>query len=267
MAWSDARLGAAAVVLLALASRAHAADGQACAPADLAPVNAWLAQHPFLAGTAGADGLVAAACRQAAGNAGTTIVAAAYRGARGDRKNLAVALVDTASHQVRGAYKGVVEENEHLYIGRDTLRVDPTSYPLAPGVRSFGVDLASATPPPPCAGGTWDWRRTLFVVDGAAIRPVLGVIALSSWQRRPDPERCGAQNADLQESTTRTTFAADAHASGGFADLVVTDTVRGTSRRPRLLRYMLQYDGTAYRGQGGSANAWPTIVPERPAPR
>ena len=256
---------AAALSLGALALSARAQSDQACAPEALAPVDAWLAAHPFVTGSTLPGSLVAAACKPWPSSPSRIVVAAAYRSGSEERKNIAIALVDTAAGRVRSAFKGVIDEDPFLRIGAESLRVDTAPHRLAAGIQAFGVDVSSSRSTlPPCADGTWTWRRTLFVAEGATVRPVLDVLSISSWKAVPDPSRCRSDADDMvgEPGTTATTLSVATHATHGLADLVVTDTVQPTQGPARRERYTLRYDGSKYRGKGASLDAWGTIEPE-----
>jgi hypothetical protein len=260
MAFPERLVASAALALLTFAPPVHAAD--AC----VAPVDTWLAVHPFAAGETGASKLVAWDCAPWPGDDNVTIVAAIYQGGQDDRKNIALALVDNAKDRVRSAFKGVVVEDPFLRIGPDSLRIDTARYQLARGVRAFGLDLSSAASLPPCADAGWQARRTLFVAEGSAIRPVLDALSLSSWKRMPDPARC-ASDEPVEGSTTTTTIAIGAHATHGFADLVVTDLVEPDAGPARRRHNILRYDGSTYLGDGVSTHLGPVIEPEATARR
>lgn len=245
---------------LSLAATARAQDRQECTPAQLAPVDAWLAQHPWRVGATRPDVLTASACKASPVDKRFTLVAAAYdRGAPYD-KNLVVALVGT---RVVTAWTGVIEEDASLMVGSDSLRLDTARYDLAPGVRAFGVDVSSAKAGPHCASGGSGGTRTLFVRDGATLRPVLAGVLLQSWHVENGPAPCPDADRDDKDAgeiaITTTTLALLPHASHGFADIVLTSTA---DIRPRdHARLLLHYDGSTYAGNGFTP--WrPGIVPD-----
>ena len=97
---------AATLALSVLANSAWAVDDQECRPGDLAPVDAWLAEHPWKVGRTGPEVLVAANCKAWPFDPAVVIVAAAYGrgtiGADGEvddlhlgDKNFVVALVSS----------------------------------------------------------------------------------------------------------------------------------------------------------------------------
>ena len=254
----ELRLIAAAA--LAFAASSHAADSQQCSAEQLAPVDAWLAQHPWRVGSTRPDQLAASACKGSPTDKGTTIVVAAYdRGTPYD-KNLVVALVST---RVVAAFTGAIEEDASLMVGRDSLRLDTARYDLAPGVRAFGLDVSSAKAGPHCADGGSGAARTLFVRDGAALRPVLRGALLESWHVEGGTTPCAEIDPDTkglgEVVDTTTSLSMLPHVTHGFADIALTSTA---DARPRKrTRVVLHYDGSAYVGDG--FQPWlPGIVPD-----
>lgn len=247
---------------LAFAATACAAQTQACTAAQLAPVDGWLAQHPWRVGSTNAERLVDAGCKHSPVDRDVTIVAAAYdRGTRYD-KNLVVAFVST---RVVAAFTGTIEEDASLMVGRDSLHLDTARYDLAPGMRAIGLDVSSAKSGPHCADGGFGATRTLFVRDGAVLRPVLRGVLLMSWQVEGGTAPC--PDADSEgtgtPATTTTTLAVEPHATHGFADIALTSV---TDLHPgRRTRVVLHYDGSAYVGNG--FEPWqPGVVPDSAHP-
>ena len=257
---------AATASLLALVPAAHAMGGPDCAPEDLVPVDAWIAAHPWRVGPVNPNGLVASACRQSSGEKRLTIVVAGYDLAIKDQKSVVVALVDFDAGVVRAAYKGTIAEDPWLQVAQGALRIDTAPYDLAPGVRAFGVEFASTSPGTPCIDSGVGPVRTLFVRDGALLRPVLGRFDASSWRFTKGNPACEPENAKGSViETTTSTIAIAPHATHGFADLVVAESIEGRvpGRKVRGRRYELHYDGTVYR-RGGDAIDDSVFEPEVP---
>ena len=231
---------AVAAALLVAAGGARAmGNAQDCQPEDLAPVDAWLATHPWHVGATTPDALVASACRLWPFDKSALIVVAAYAQDKEQDKNLVVALVDTKAMSVRSAFRGVVLEDENWSLGQGGLRIDTSPYDLAPGMRAIGVDVASEALDAPVRGGVTA-TRSLFVPEGATIRIVLDGLVLTTHAK--------ARVDDIRTSSA--TIALDAHRTNGFADLRVTRTGRSTVRGgvATLDRSTLVYDGQRYRG-------------------
>ncbi len=235
---------AATASLLAFAPAARAMGGQDCAPETLAPVDSWLAKHPFVLGPSRVDQPAASACKTSSQDRRLTIVAVAYDAGQDYDKNLVVALVDTNHGAVRGAFKGVISEDATLQVLQGSLRLDTAPYDLAPGVRAFGIDVSSGRSGPRCGEAWFGATRTLFVQEGAALRPVLNGFMLSEG-RLVDGLPC---TPDAYFETTTSTIAIASTATHGFADLVVTDAV--DSQAARRTRTVMRYDGLTYRAPG-----------------
>ena len=260
---------AATASLLAFASGARAMGGPDCAPEDLVPVDAWLAEHPWHEGPVNPNGLVASACRQASGGSRLVIVVAAYDLALDNQKSLVVALVDFDAGVVRAAFKGVVAEDAWLQVAQGSLRLDTAPYDLAPGVRAFGLDVTPTAAGSSCVDAGVGAVRTLFVRDGALLRPVLARLDVSSWRFVNGNPVCEpSTGAKSVTEITSSTISIAPHATHGFADLVVTESIEGRvpGRKVRGERYELHYDGAAYR-RGDRPPAHPVIAPEGPTRR
>ncbi len=227
-----------AVGMSILTPFASAADQQECTPADLAPVDAWLARHPWHVGKTSPDSLVTAACKRSPADANVMIVAAAYVQGEDD-KNEIVALVDGRARAVRAAFTGTISEDVITRVG--SFRIDTARYELAPGVRAFGVDFSSIGH----ASGASEFirsgpERTLFVQHGMTLRPVLVGFSLTTWNAVPDRDRRGElSNWTISIGTTR---------SNGLFDLVVTRTTEPDEAGIPALsaRSVLHFDGKSY---------------------
>ena len=246
---------------LALSFGVRAKDGQDCKPEDLAPVDAWLAAHPFRAGPTSAAARVDAACKASPTDEALTIVVTAYGEPHPERpdakKLLVVALVDKRAGRVRSSFKGLVQEDAVMRLAQGGLSLDTARYQLAPMVRAFGVDVSSdATGPRYASGGLGPWRA-LFVQDGPVLRLVLDGFILRSWRYIEDGS-CGLlNNGDPCDIVTTTaTLAIGPHANRGFADLVIAES---DDAGGPVKRYVLRYDGAGY---GSQAHPTDSIIEE-----
>lgn len=260
-----ARTIALGLALAAMAPAAFAADDAPCTPAALASVDAWLARHPWRDGRTSPDMRVAAACKSSPTDKAVVIVAAAYGqggGDIGDPVNFIAALVEPRG-RVRSTFVGSIPTDAAMALAPGSLRIDTARYDLAPGVRAFGVDVSSSANGPSCPDGGFGPLRTLFVQDGAALRPVLASVELSSWRRVAGPA-CAWMDGqdDVVIENTVTTIAVDSHATHGFADLVLTGRVDG-QLAPRL-RAVLRYDGSKYVAKDD--RIWPGVIVPDAAP-
>ena len=252
-----------ATIAALLAPAAHAmGNAQDCQPEDLAPVDAWLARHPWRVGYTQSDAQVAAACKTSPVDQDLLLVAAAYAQDREWNKNVVVAIVDTKRNAVRAAWKGVVVEQAFLRVDPGSLRLDTSRYNLAAGVRAFGVDLTSSVVPT-CGQGHPVWYRSLFVQDGDALRPVVNGLLIESL-KAVDGSTCQGKGtaAAVEPATASATIALSPRATNGFADLVVTETLKPPRDTPRTTaRHELRYDGATYRRVDGAPIA-PVLTPE-----
>jgi len=228
-------LAAVIVASLGLASAARAMGGADCAPEQLAPVDAWLAQHPWPAGATVPGARVAAACKPWPSDKATLIVAAAHAQDQDKGKNLVVALVDTKTMAVRSAFQGTVREDGTWSVAQGGLRIDTAPYELAPGVRAVGVDVASEPVAGTLVRDGVTATRSLFVADGPRLRLVLDGFVLATWR----------QDAGAPPASSSAAIALEAHRTNGFADLRITrtSTTAGTTKQDRTT---LVYDGVHY---------------------
>lgn len=270
---------AAALALSVLSNPAWAVEDPACAPGDLAPVDAWLAEHPWKVGRTGPEVLVAANCKAWPLDPSVTIVAAAYGrgtvGADGEvddehfgDKNFVVALVQPHDGKLRNVFAGSVRDDVGWAVKAGSLHIDAAPYDLARGVRAFGVDVSFNIHTPRCTDAGAGPVRTLFVQDGASLRPVLVGLPLVSWRLLNDPY-CGLHalpdfDIPLTGSTIRTLSLAR-HSTQGFADLVVTSEIHSVHPEPlRRKRFVLRYDGSTYRSVG--VDLWTDFISSEPEP-
>jgi hypothetical protein len=225
---------AAVALLAAFAPAAHAMGGQDCAPEDLAPIDAWLVKHPLRSGQG--QPATATACKTSPVDKSVLLIVAAYDRAAPGEKTVVVAMVDTKSGAVRSAFKGWVDGDAALSLAQGSLALDTARYDLAPGVRAFAVDQTTSMR----EGGLARYR-TLFVENGTALRPVLDAFLAYA-------EGGAADGADHPDPTTTWTIAIGAHATHGYADLVVTPVTAGPpNAKPRHgQRSTLTYDGARY---------------------
>ena len=218
--------------LAAIARAAHAMGAPDCAPEELAPVDAWLARHPWKTGATTPDALVTAACKLWPYDKSVLLVAAAYAQDKEQDKNLVVALVDAQTMAIRATYQGVIVEDATWSVAQGSLHLDTARYDLAPGVRAFGIDLLSDAVDNAVVRGGATGTRSLFVQDGATLRLVLDGFVLTTSKR-------GADGV----TTTSAKMAMGSHASHGYADMAVTRTTTPGSAKEHAT---LAFDGARY---------------------
>lgn len=261
-----ARAFACGLALAAAAPATFAAEDAPCAPAVLACVDAWLAAHPWREGRTSPDMRVAAACKPSPTGKALVIAAAAYgQGGSdiGDPVNFIAALVEPRGRRVKSTFTGSIPTDAAMALAQGSLHIDTARYDLAPGVRAFGVDVTSSANGPRCADGGFGPLRTLFVQDGASLRPVLASVELSSWHRVAGPA-CAWMDGqdDVVIENTVTAIAVDSHVTHGLSDLVLTGRVDGHVV-PRL-RTVLHYDGSKY--VATDDRIWPGVIVPDAAP-
>jgi hypothetical protein len=201
----------------------------------------------------------AATCKRAPDDPARTLAALAYPADGEDAKTLVVAVVDSRTTRVIRNYQVDVTEDAALMVGADSLALDTAPYRLAPGVRAFGLRFRSDARGASCADGIWRDELTLFVPDGARLRPVLKGLAMSrSWARKG----CFGNGGDtLVYDEATLSIALAPTSTKGYADLEVSARIRrngeGTAAVERL---MLRYDGAEYR-IGGKVPWWFVTMP------
>ena len=235
---------AVALAAVTLATGAQAAGEQACTAANLAPVDRWLAKHPWKLGSTGPEARVTASCKVSSSDTNLVIVAAQYTQGQEWDTNAIIALVDTRSRSVRAALQRVLFVDSG--VGVNALRIDTARYDLAPRVRAFGIDQYQSAPHSAAADNYSGTQRTLVVQEGPVLRPVLEYYLDTSHHG--------------QGSTW--TIAIGRKASHGFADLVVTRTVDAARDGAPVVheRSVLHYDGVSY--GDGNPGALEQVGPE-----
>lgn len=233
-------------LLVSAAGNAHAATAQTCSTKAFEQVGAYLRIEDFSYADDGGE-VVAAACKRWPGKDGLILGAFAYDGKRDDRKNLIVVAIDERKRKVVSAYRSQIEVDATTRLEQGNLGLDTAAYDLAPGVRAFGVDIGSDYSPH-CAQGGGGPERTLYVMEGSRIRPVMKSMTTTAW------------NFDDKESTSCSpdpapavyyvlTLAVDKAVTNGYADLLVTAAPRyedGKRTRREPFRYRMRYNGKEY---------------------
>jgi len=228
---------------------------QLCDPRSLATVGRFVQvsnfKEPPLGRAPDANAMVAAAACRAAPAYHGRLVAAAYRSGHDDDLQLVVAVIDSATGQVGPSFKADLDSDPAVRIVSGSLWLDTAAYPLAPGVRAFGLDVTTGLPHG-CAGVGSGARRTLFVSQGRFIRPVLQDLPMSEWALiQRGQSQCtdsSAPELTITENFTATLGLAPT-STRGYRDLVVTGTAarddgRVDERPP--FRAVLKWDGRIY---------------------
>jgi len=251
------RLACLAVVFAVLgqASAARAAaDPSRCSPAVLAALGHALKVAHFVPGPDG-DGddpagvVVASACRPQPDDPRATLAAVAWDAHAEDAKSLVVAVVDATGAPLALA-QDEIGEDAATRVRDGSLRIDAAPYRLAPGVRAFGVDVASTNGG--CGEGGTGATRTLYVLDGGTLRPVLQDLVMSEYRYvRGNQPRCVSDPREADTAVLedfKVTIGLGTPGKGGWRDLVLTGSSRRSDRKPgrKPLHVHVRYDGGAY---------------------
>ena len=252
------RLLSAAILLSITAhvSFAQAAgERQDCA----APVLATLARELKVAhfvpgpndnGTDPAGVVVASSCKRMPADPRLTLAAVAWDAHEADNKALAIAIVDESAGTIAALLKDDINEDAATQVDSGSLRLDTAPYELAPGVRAFGLDIASEDRS--CGEGGMGPSRTLYVREGRTLRPVLEGLTINQWwwlrgnQPRCDGDPKDAAAAILEDYVV--TIGLGAPGKNGWRDLVLTATSKRSDHKParKPLHVRVPYDGHVY---------------------
>ena len=244
-----------AALLLGHALPVRAADSQDCSAAILGALGRELklshfAPSPDSGGKDPAGIVLASACKRQPDDPRLTVVAASWDAHQEESKALAIAIVDESAGSVVALLRDDVVEDATTQIRETSLRLDTAPYLLAPGVRAFGLDIASDNNN--CGDGGVGPMRTLYVREGRTLRPVLANLFVTEYtwirgnQPRCVPDQHEADTAIIEDRTT--TIGLGAAGKGGWRDLVLTVTARRSDRKParKPLRVTVPYDGRSY---------------------
>lgn len=226
------------------------------------PVVAALSQAAGIAPAQGEAPVIAQACKAWPHDPTVLLAALAYGQRENERRTFVVATVDAATQRVTSRYVLPLRENPGLRFLPYSLDIDTARYQLAPDVRAFGVRLTPSSTAP-CPDRLSDDELTLFVPNGAVLRPVLPRLAMSRLLAKTGCFGGGSQQ-QLTYEDAKLTLAVAPAAGKGLADLVVTARIQQVAgwkdpRAPvRQERVTLRYDGSAYRVAQGQAPWWLT---------
>ncbi len=252
------RLLSVAVLLLvaAQACPARAAgERQDCPPSVLAMLARELKVAHFVPGPRddgndAAGVVVASTCKRMPGDPRLTLAAVAWDVHKEDSKALAIAIVDESTATVAASLRDEIGEDAATQVDPGSLRLDTAPYELAPGVRAFGLDIASEDRS--CGEGGQGPSRTLYVREGRSLRPVLEGLAISQWWwLRGNQPRCDGDPKDAAAAIVEdyaVSIGLGAPGKGGWRDLVLTATSKRSDRKPgrKPLHVRVPYDGHVY---------------------
>lgn len=245
---------AALAALLPCAVHAQAAP-DACGADVYAAVGRQLHAAGFTPAASGGN-VVAAACKPWSYDDATLLAAFAYGPKEGDAIDLAVATLDRKTLRIVRAERKSVTEDALTEVDANSLRLDTARYQLDKTTRAFGLRFESAARGASCADAAWSDDLTLYVPDGARLRPVLA--DLSMHRVRALQGCIGSAQQDNIAEEAHLTIGVEPTQSHGYADLAVSAAIQTfgadghAAARPRTERWILRYDGTRYRAGRGA---------------
>ena len=240
---------------LGLPPAAQAADDNTlCGPAVLAALGRELKLAHFVPGPGdnGEDAagvVVASSCRPQPDDPRLTLAAVAWDAHAEDSKSLVVAVIDAAGVPL-ALLQDEIGEDAATQVRGGSLRLDTAPYKLAPGVRAFGLDVASTNGG--CGEGGAGATRALYVREGKVLRPVLqGLVMSEYWYVRGNQPRCVADQREADTAIIedfKVTIGLGTPGKGGWRDLVLTATSKRSDRKPGrpAMHVHIRYDGGAY---------------------
>ncbi|KVS74062.1 hypothetical protein [Burkholderia cepacia] len=245
------------VLALTAAPVVQAADNQACDDATVVSVARWAGVASARIAARDTNRLVvASACKVMPNAPETTIAAVAFdslpksKNPDDSEKLQVVALVEGG--KVVAAERSVIQEDAAVQIGENSYRIDTAPYRLSHDIRAFGVVFSSTAHGPSCADAYMENELTLWIREGARIRPVFGT-NLNGWVATTGTA-CGPDTSDLRSESARMTIAVEKTSHNGFADLSITAHVMSAEsnddKQPdegkRTVRTVVKYDGKSY---------------------
>ena len=246
----------ATVLMLALSTGARAsAEGLPCAAPVLALLARQLQVDHFVPGRNAfgrdpAGVILSSTCKRMPDDPRLTLAAVAWDAGRTDSKSLVLAIVDEASASVVASMKDEIYEDAVTQVHNGSLRLDTAAYVLAPGVRAFGLDISSDNPG--CGDDGLGPQRSLYVRDGASLRPVVAGLQLSQYRYvRGNQARCVSDPKEAETAIVenfKVTIGLGGAGRGGWRELVMTATSSRSDGRPGRapLQVRVPYDGDAY---------------------
>lgn len=187
---------------------------------------------------------VFSACKPWPGKEPYTLGVFVYDGIETDTKRILVVLFEQAPGAVVASYWATVA-SDPIETYSQGIRIDTARYQVQPGLRAFGVDFYTYAPRYNYGG--YGPMRTLFVREGAVLRPILSGMAVSRWAYLNDPWEKGAEEDGPEPEIERFnyTISIAATRSKGWADLLIT---RKSDYQPdaKPTTQLLHYDGRHY---------------------
>jgi hypothetical protein len=183
------------------------------------------------------------ACKPWPGKEPYTLAVFTYDGPSDYEKRMLVALLDVGHGKVVASYRGLFTKDASVAYS-DALRFDTARYQLKPGLRAFAIDVSTRSSR--YAEGGFGPIRTLYVREGAKIRPVLDGVWMGEWHYAdgyiPGDDNAGAPVPDPE--TVSSTIAIAGTVSHGYADLLITR--KSSDPKEATTTQLLHYDGKRY---------------------
>ena len=159
-------------------------------------------------------------------------------------KHMLIALVDLPKGRMVATYWTKVDADATTPYHSGSVSIDIAPYQLRPGVRAFGVEVATRFSAIQESGSGPE--RTLFVREGSQIRPVLQSMPMSRWEYidgyRPYLSTEESPRPATEDFTYTIGIAPTTH--NGYADLRITRRSSIASHPPVV--EVLHYDGREY---------------------
>lgn len=158
------------------------------------------------------------------------------------------AMLSAADGEVLASHAEEIGEDAATAVGEHAYRLDTARYDLADGVRAFGVVFTSSAEGASCPDGGANEQLTLYVREGARLRPVLSTY-LDGWETiRGDI--CGSVDERVID-LFHTVLQIEPTRQHGWADITLSTRVEREvgSDAPyyrRTARHTIRYNGTLY---------------------
>lgn len=159
-----------------------------------------------------------------------------------------VAMLSAADGKVLASHVEEIGEDAATAVQEGAYRLDTARYDLADGMRAFGVVFHSSARGPSCPERGFGDQLTLFVREGARLRPVLSTY-LDAW-RVVSGSVCGSAR-DAVIDTGHTVLRIEPTRQHGWADITLSTRVQREAGADaphdrRTAHRTLRYNGTLY---------------------
>ncbi len=138
-----------------------------------------------------------------------------------DKKEFVLAVIDAKQRKLYSLYRDAIGEDATTRISQFSLQLDTARYNLAPGVRALGVRMNIGYGPR-CAEGGENNYLSLFIEEGAQLKPVLKDLPMSMWTITQGSNGCGSSDAAYTMDSVALTLTVSSSVTNGWRDLEVT---------------------------------------------